>query len=66
MATEGAVEAVSPANGAYGFAQLPEGRLSMEPIQTVRECFTMGTTPNFGFSSRVVENNYVRFVMGLW
>ncbi|KAH7698530.1 WD repeat containingantisense to TP53-like protein, partial [Aphelenchoides avenae] len=27
---------------------------------TVRDCFNCGTAPNFGFSKRVEENNYVR------
>uniref|UniRef100_A0A915CTT1 WD repeat-containing protein 79 n=1 Tax=Ditylenchus dipsaci TaxID=166011 RepID=A0A915CTT1_9BILA len=30
------------------------------PIQEVRDCFNSGTTPNFGFSKKVKENNYVR------
>ncbi len=44
----------------YGFAREDGGALCAEPVQIIRDCFTSGTTPQFGFSSRVAENNYVR------
>lgn len=34
--------------------------LQTEPFQIVRDCFAEGTAPNFHFSKKVVENNYVR------
>ena len=55
-----AVEAAPLIKIDYGFEHTPGGPLSLEPLQVVRECFEMGTTPNFGFSSKVKENNYVR------